>query len=169
MISRTSRIAIAAALAGGLTAVALTTAVAHAPQPQTANGRNISAVTSVSSSSRTNLNVPPNTWVNLRGASAKVTVPSGWRSALIISTLNAEGICAGGSCKVRITIDGHVTNPAVNPDGFLVAQRNATLVRSLTIGPGTHTVRVQAGIDGGAGGAVRVDAWSLIVETARSR
>jgi hypothetical protein len=145
-------------------------AFASVRQPHKATGRSISAVSAVTSSGVTTVTVPSGvTWANLPGATAKVTVPANWKSALIISTLNADGFCTGGQCQARIVIDGRVANPAPGPrQAFFVGQRNCTIVRSLTIGPGTHTVSVQAGIRGAIGGLVEFDDWSLTVERARS-
>jgi len=163
-----TRIALPSAVAGAVIALVVSAAVARAPKPQSAKGGSISAVTAVSSAERTYVNVPAGKWANVPGANAKVTVPSGWHAALVIATLSADGICSGGECEVRVTVDGHVANPAANTDGFLIGQRNATFVRWMTVGHGAHTVQVQVGIATGTEGTVRLDDWSFTVERAKS-
>jgi hypothetical protein len=167
-MSRTMRVALLSGILGAFAALTVSAAIASSTQSQTAKGGTISAVTAVSSSARTLVSVPAGKWATIPGASVRVSVPAGWRSALLVATLNADGICSGGECRVRMVVDGHVANPVANTDGFLIGQRNATVLRWLTVRSGTHTVRVQVGIGTGSAGLVRMDDWSFIVERAKS-
>jgi hypothetical protein len=98
------------------------------------------------------------TWSDVIGASTTVTVPAG-RTATVSAVLSAESLCnngtAGDRCLVQILIDGQgmVPNGNSSPlfdisDGTDTASWDMTsLVRSATaVGPGTHTVKVQASV-----------------------
>jgi hypothetical protein len=113
-------------------------------------------------------------------ATVKVTVPPG-ELGLILARYSAESKCSGAKwCSVRIRIihpggairemapaaglDFAFDSPSAFPND---SPESHSMDRSVVVGPGTYTVRTQAVIVGGVGGAsFTLDDWSLTVERA---
>jgi hypothetical protein len=115
-------------------------------------------------------------YVNLPGASTSISVPS-HHTALILVRFSAESECDGGTfgsyCSARVLVDGNGAPPTPNFDfafdtdagvntGYPIWQ-SSSMDRSIVVGSGNHTVRVQWGVTDG-GTTFRLDDWSLTVE-----
>ena len=112
------------------------------------------------------------TWIDVPGASIRITVPEGER-ALIIARFSPSVICAGtGICESRIVIGGVEAEPA-KPVYFNPGSTNHWGVmyteRSLgPILPGTYTVRGQVLTTFGTSGTtLYVRSYHLTVERVR--
>jgi len=110
------------------------------------------------------------TYTDIAGASASVDVPAG-SSGLIVARFTAEtgAIGATGYLSVRMPIDGGEANPT-GADTFSFDNTGSpgdddfeshAMDRSRMVGPGTHTVQLQARV---TGGSVNIDDWHLTVE-----
>jgi hypothetical protein len=97
-------------------------------------------------------------FVTVEGATTTFTAAA---NVLVVATFSAEATCADLDppavpsyiyCSARIVVDSTEMNPAAGSDfafaypsvnhGTLIAQA-ASMQRSLLVGPGTHTVKVQ--------------------------
>ena len=106
-------------------------------------------------------------------ASTTITVPPG-KTATVLANFSAETTCTGGSgwCSVRTLLDGVEMNPAEGLNaafdstadgGTASSYEYNALVRSRpNVGPGTHTITVQAAVVGAT--AFRLDDLSLAVQ-----
>src|SRR5215470_17167394 len=93
---------------------------------------------------------------NLSGATAAITVPAG-QVQLVQAEFSADSTCQGAFaenfCKVQILADGAEMNPIAagdfafdgvgTADDFYEAH---AMQRSVLLGPGKHTIRVQAAV-----------------------
>jgi hypothetical protein len=119
------------------------------------------------------------TYVNLPGGSATIGVPSG-QHALLLIRFSAESSCDGGAwgdyCSVRILVDGNEAQPAAGSNfafdtdegvasNYDIWEANS-MDRSITVGSGSHTVRVQWLVTT-ATTSFRLDDWSLTVERSK--
>ncbi len=109
---------------------------------------------------------------NLAGATATITVPAG-QVQLVQADFSADSTCQGAFaenfCRVQILADGAEMNPIAagdfafdgvgTADDFYEAH---AMQRSILLGPGTHTIRVQAAVTL-SGMAFYLDDWSLTV------
>jgi hypothetical protein len=107
---------------------------------------------------------------NLPGATATITVPAG-QVQLLQAEFSADSTCQGSFaenfCRLQILADGTEMNPVAagdfaydgvgNADDFYEAH---SFQRSLVLGPGKHTIQVQASVTL-AGMAFYMDDWSL--------
>jgi hypothetical protein len=112
-------------------------------------------------------------WANIPGAKTEIRVPAGER-ALITTRFTAETVCYGltiENCSLRVKIDDRQALQAAGRNFHVdsnyggeseESQKGHALDRSLEVGPGLYTVKVQ-GIAMGATN-FRVDDWSLIVK-----
>ena len=89
--------------------------------------------------------------------------------ALIVATFSAESNCTGAAgswCAVRILIGGVEGEPASNTDFAFDSTgddwESHSVTRSRIVGPGTHTIQVQAARVSGAT-ALMLDDWHLTV------
>jgi len=115
-------------------------------------------------------------WTNIPGAKAKITVPGGER-AIILARFTAETVCfndAPDFCSIRIRVGSREAKPSAGRDFHIdsnyggegiESEKGHAMDRSLEVGPGTYTVKVQ-------GLAMqttdlRVDDWHLTVERVR--
>ena len=115
-------------------------------------------------------------WTNLPGATAKIKVPNGQR-ALILASFTAETTCssfAPDECTARIMVDDRQARPASGRDFHIdtnyagetdESQKAHAFDRSLEVGPGTYTVKVQGAAMGGT--ALRIDDFSFVVQRVR--
>lgn len=120
----------------------------------------------------------PLTFVNLPGASATLNLPTDANRTRLLVGFSAESACWGGSgaayCPVRVVVDGMETLPAAGIDFAFDAADSGTetansweshaMERTLTVGPGAHTVQVQWAVTSAAT-TFRLDDWMLAVET----
>jgi hypothetical protein len=116
------------------------------------------------------------TFVDLPGASATVTVPSG-QSSLVIASFTAEteyALTGGtGYCTVRILVGGIEGNPAAGNDFWFDAfgstgttdrSEGHAMTRSRgPLGPGTYPVQVQVAVTAGNTSFI-LDDWHLTVQ-----
>jgi hypothetical protein len=120
---------------------------------------------------------PPLMFVDLPGASATLDLPADVDRMLLVLRFSAESSCSGGAgsdyCPVRITVDGMEALPAAGVDFAFDGTDSGTatassweshaMERTLTVGPGTHTVRIQWAVTSPAT-TFRLDDWTLAVE-----
>jgi hypothetical protein len=112
------------------------------------------------------------TFVELPGASASVTVPTGATATLFVS-FSAESLCTGpsGYCPVRVLVDGNEAAPVVGNDfafdstdmGTETTQswESHAIERVVTgLAAGSHTVTVQYAVTA-ATTTLRLDDWGL--------
>jgi hypothetical protein len=109
---------------------------------------------------------------NLGGATATITVPAG-QVQLVEAEFSADTTCQGAFaenfCRVQILADGAEMNPVAagdfafdgvgTADDFYEAH---AMQRSILLGPGKHTIRVQAAVTL-SGMAFFLDDWSLAI------
>jgi len=109
---------------------------------------------------------------NLSGATAAITVPAG-QVQLVQAEFSADSTCQGAFaenfCRVQILADGAEMNPIAagdfafdgvgTADDFYEAH---AMQRSVLLGPGKHTIRVQAAVTL-SGMALFLDDWSLTI------
>jgi hypothetical protein len=109
---------------------------------------------------------------NLPGAAATITVPAG-QVQLVLADFRADSTCQGSFaenfCSVQILADGAEMAPVAagdfafdgvgTADDFYEAH---SMQRSILLGPGTHTIRVQALVTL-SGMSFFLDDWSLTV------
>ena len=111
---------------------------------------------------------------DLVGAAAVITVPAG-KNYLVTARFTAESYCFGLTyftwCTVQILADGTPMLPDVGFDFAFDATGNAddaweghTVDRSMVLGPGVHTIKVQWAVTDPAE-IFRLDDWSLTVSS----
>jgi ABC-type antimicrobial peptide transport system permease subunit len=112
-------------------------------------------------------------WVDIRGAKTSIRVPDGER-ALISARFTAETVCYAifiENCSLRIMVDARQARPASGRDFHVdsnysgeseESQKGHALDRTLKVGPGRYTIKVQGTQMGITN--LRVDDWSLIVK-----
>jgi hypothetical protein len=138
------------------------------------SGKKLVAVSSVDSPDELTLSNGYPTWTTL--LTTQVNVPSKAVKALIDASFQTSSQCIGGNpgnwCLVRILVDGNEMNPAtglgsifdtVTASGAPSNMAAHVLQRSLTVGPGSHTVTVQA-TPSGDGTSMHIDDMELQVE-----
>ena len=112
-------------------------------------------------------------FVNVPGASAKVTVPAGATRCVKVR-FSAEASCSQTGvfdlCALRVVVPGVVTfDPPINGVNFVVENNNLE-ARSFEwvkiLEAGVHTVVVQAGVQV-AGTTFSIPIWTLDVEVAK--
>ena len=137
---------------------------------QTHTGRAVAAVTVVTESEITFIG--STSFQNLVGATATITVPTG-QVRLVEAAFNADSTCQGAFaenfCRVQILADGAEMNPIAagdfafdgvgTADDFYEAH---AMQRSILLGPGRHTIQVQAAVTL-SGMSFFLDDWSLTV------
>ena len=120
-------------------------------------------------------------FIPLPGARAKVTVPAGKR-ALVTARFSAETSCSNGTtgvsghCAIRIMFGNKQGLPATGADyAFDSSDQGAedyfsweghSMERFRTLGPGTHTIKVQTKTHNDPPLTFHIDDWTLIVERA---
>jgi hypothetical protein len=138
------------------------------------SGKKLLAVATVDSPDQADITNGYPSWTTL--LQTQVNVPSTATKALIDASFETSSQCSGGNpgnwCLVRILVDGNEMNPvtglgsifdSVAPTGDPSPIAAHVLDRSLTVGPGNHTVTVQA-TPSGNGTAMHVDDMELQVE-----
>ena len=139
---------------------------------QTRKANAVAAVTVVTESQDSFLN--STSYQNLAGATATITVPAG-KVQLVQADFFAESSCVGefggNFCSLRILADGAEMSPSAFEAGVEFAfdgvgaddfREGHAMQRSILLGPGTHTIRVQAAVSNSFTG-VFLDDWSLTI------
>jgi len=135
-------------------------------QVHTANG--VAAVTLVTESEISFIG--STTFQNLIGATATITVPVG-QVQLVQAEFSSDSTCQGAYaenfCRVQILADGAEMSPIAAGDFAFDGVGTAddfyeghAMQRSILLGPGVHTIRVQAAVTL-PGMAFYLDDWSL--------
>jgi len=148
-------------LAGSMSAFAVR-------QKHTGNG--VSAVTVVTENAISFIG--STSFQNLGGATATITVPAG-QVQLVVADFSADSTCQGSFaenfCSVQILADGAEMAPVAAGDFAFDGVGTADdfyeghlMQRSILLGPGTHTIRVQALVTL-SGMSFFLDDWSLTV------
>jgi hypothetical protein len=164
-VSRSSTMFIAA-----LTCLMLAGSISAFAVRQSHTGKAASAVTIVTESEISFIG--STSFQNLGGATATITVPAG-QVQLVQAEFSADTTCQGAFaenfCRVQILADGAEMNPIAagdfafdgvgTADDFYEAH---AMQRSILLGPGTHTIRVQAAVTL-LGMAFYLDDWSLAI------
>jgi hypothetical protein len=164
-------------MAGVVAATAIVTAVAtiafanHAPWHKVYRGKAPNKTVVVTGEQLTHIFT--NDWENITGARAEIRVPRGGQ-ALLLMRFTAETVCYSGAadfCAARIMVDDRQAHPAsgrnFHIDSYYAnetseSQKGHAFDRSLNVGPGNYTVRVQGTTMGNT--VLDVDDWSLTVE-----
>jgi hypothetical protein len=172
-----SRAAPVLRLVGIVAATAVVTAVAtiafanHQPWHKVFRGKAPNKTVVVTGKEPTTIGT--NDWQNIHGARTEIRVPDGGR-ALLLMRFTAETVCYFGgpeSCAARIMVDDRQAKPAsgrnFHIDSYYAneteeSQKGHAFDRSIEVGPGTYTVRVQGTTMGNT--ILNVDDWSLTVE-----
>lgn len=137
---------------------------------QSHTGKAVAAVTIVTESEISFIG--STSFQNLSGATATITVPAG-QVQLVDAEFDADSTCQGAFaenfCRVQILADGAEMNPVAGGDFAFDGVGNAddfyeahAMHRSILLGSGTHTIKVQASVTL-AGMAFYLDDWSFIV------
>ena len=119
----------------------------------------------------------PRTFVDLPGARTALTLPPDVDRMLLLVRFSAESACSGGAgaqyCPVRVIVDGMEALPAAGLDFAFDGTDSGTetassweshaMERTITVGPGAHTVQVQWAVTSAAT-TFRLDDWLLAVE-----
>ncbi len=137
-------------------------AIASGAQPATVKAQGVSAVTVVTDGEYQTLTAALNVWTDIPGATAAMTVPSRWHSALI--AVRFSGDFSGGGTTMRVLVDGVEANPVSVYKTTIGVVPQIAVDRSLVVGAGSHTVEVQWET---SGGSLVETSWSLTVEAAR--
>jgi len=134
------------------------------------SGKAVGAVTIVSGGSI--LQFSSTSFQNMSGATSTITVPAN-KIQLVEARISASSSCQGPSgqnwCAVRILADGTEMNPVI-PGGTAfdgVGDGNDyfedhAMQRSILLGPGGHTIQVQAAVST-SGMTFFLDDWSLTI------
>jgi hypothetical protein len=164
-------------LAAVVAATAIVTAVAtvafanHASWHKVYRGRAPNKTVVVTGEQATQIGT--NDWENITGARTEIRVPDGGR-ALLLMRFTAETVCYSGApdfCAARIMVDDREARPAsgrnFHIDSYYAgetfqSQKGHAFDRSIQVGPGTYTIRVQGTTMGNT--ILDVDDWSLTVE-----
>jgi hypothetical protein len=168
-------------LAGVVAATAVVTAVAtiafanHAPWHKVFKGGAATRTVVVTGEEPTVFG--DDNWANIQGAKTTIKVPNGER-ALLLVRFTGETVCYFGGpdfCSARVMIDDRQARPASGRDFHLdsnyggeteESEKGHAFDRSLEVGPGTYTVKVQATAMDET--VLRVDDWSMTVERIRT-
>lgn len=139
---------------------------------QKRTGRSVAAVTVVTENADTFIN--STSFQDLPGANATITIPAG-KVQLVQAAYFAESSCVGefggNFCSLRILADGTEMSPSAfeAPIDFAIDGVNAddlreghAMQRSIVLGPGTHTIQMQAAVTNSFTGLF-VDDWSLTI------
>lgn len=147
----------------------------HTPGHDVLRGRGVKKTVVVTSTDDWTIFVDE--WKNIRGAKTQITVPAGQR-ALLLMRFTAETVCYSGGpdfCSARILVDNREALPAAGRNFHIdsnysgetfESQKGHAMDRSLEVGPGTYTVRVQGTAMEGL--ILTVDDWSLTVQSVRA-
>ena len=133
-------------------------------------GKAVTAVTVLTESATTFIG--STAFRNLAGATATITVPAG-KVQLVEANFTADSSCQGSFggnwCSVQILADGAEMGPIAigdfafdgvgSNDDFFEAH---AMQRSILLGPGTHTIQVQAAVTL-SGMSFFLDDWSLTI------
>jgi hypothetical protein len=162
---------------GLVAATAIVTAIAtvafanHAPWHKVFKGRAPNKTVVVTGEQETE--VIDDEWHGINGARTEIRIPNGER-ALILVRFTAETVCyfAGPDfCSVRVMVDGKQAKPASGRDFHIdsnyggeteESEKAHALDRSLEVGPGRYTIKVQGTAMDST--ILKVDDWSLTVE-----
>jgi hypothetical protein len=163
----------AAAVAGALLLGATVAQIALADGGSTTlTGRGPSAIVVVSGPGPDS--VAQTNWTDLPDAVATVKVPSGWSAAILDIRLSADFTMGAnyGRGQIRVLVDGTEVAPGplhISGDSasFDVPQLGS-LERSTSVGPGSHTIKVQAQMCDCGDADLSMTNWTLTVERARS-
>lgn len=164
-VNRSSAIFIAA-----LTCLMLAGSVSAFAVRQVHTGKAAAAVTVVTESELSFIG--STSFQNLPGATATITVPAG-QVQLVQAEFSADSTCQGSFaenfCRLQILADGAEMTPVAagdfafdgvgTADDFYEAH---AMQRMIVLGPGTHTIRVQASVTL-LGMAFYLDDWSLTI------
>ena len=117
------------------------------------------------------------TAVDIPGATASVTVPSG-QNATLLATFSGSSLCtnatAGFNCPIQMTVDGATANPTPDSTGYIwdttlppasAPDKALSLTVSKTVSAGTHTVKVTFGGASVAGTTFTLRTWHLTVQS----
>jgi hypothetical protein len=137
---------------------------------QTHTGKAVAGVTVVTESEITFIG--STSFQNLAGATATITVPAG-KVQLVEAEFTADSTCQGAFaenfCSVQILADGAEMAPVAAGDFAFDGVGTAddfyeghAMQRSIVLGPGKHTIQVQASVTL-SGMAFYLDDWSLTV------
>jgi hypothetical protein len=96
------------------------------------------------------------------GAATTISVPSTWSSALILVLFAGDATATSGTMRFFPTIDG----AQANPGPVIFAGYATSMDWSLTVGPGTHKIKVMYQFQGNANATI--GPWSLTIERAKS-
>jgi hypothetical protein len=156
------------ALAGATSAVA---AGVNPFDTTQGSGKKLLLAQSVDSGDQATISDGMPDWTTL--LTTQVSIPSTATHALLDASFETSSSCSGGAagnwCMVRILVDGVEMNPqtgigsifdSVPVDANQGSLAAHVLSRSLTVGPGSHTVTVQA-TPWGDGTSMRVDDYEL--------
>jgi hypothetical protein len=135
-------------------------------------GKSVSAVVSVSGPGPDS--TAQTTWADLPDAVVTVKVPGAWSSALLDIRLSADFVFAiptGARAQIRVLVDGAEVAPGPlhidRSAGYAYNPSLQSLERTASVGPGSHTVQLQAEVCD-CGTALSMTDWTLTVERARS-
>lgn len=159
-------------LVAALTCVVLAGSNSAFAVRQTRRANAVAAVTVVTENQDSFLN--STSYQDLAGARATITVPTG-QTQLVQAAFFAESTCVGefggNFCSLRILADGVEMSPSAFEAGIEFAfdgvgaddfREGHAMQRSILLGPGTHTIRVQAAVSNSFTG-VFLDDWSLTI------
>jgi hypothetical protein len=172
------------ALVGAVTAVlfVVVVGVAYAVVTTvTVSGKATSAVKFVSQAGRIEVDGQPatDTWVNVPGAAATMTIPS-LQKGLLIASFDAFSVCSAPgngppACGVRIIVNGQPMNPDDGSDAIMTGNSNGELRSinrsSAVLGAGTYTVQVQVLLNNTAyqgANPLLLTNWSLFVQQSKA-
>ena len=168
-------------IAGIVAATAIVTAVAtiafanHEPGHRVARGKAPNKTIVVTGEDPTEIGFPE--WQTIDGAKTQIRVPNGQRALLLIR-FTAETVCFFGGpdeCAARVMVDARQARPASGRDFHIdsqyagetdESQKGHAFDRSLEVGPGRYTIKVQGAAMGD--NILRVDDWSMTVERVRA-
>jgi len=137
---------------------------------QTHSAKAVAAVTVVTENQTTFIG--STSFQNLAGATATITVPAG-KVQLVEAAFTADSTCqgpfGGNWCSLQILADGAEMTPVAAGDfafdGVGAADdffEGHAMQRSILLGPGTHTIQVQAAVTL-SGMSFFLDDWSLTI------
>jgi hypothetical protein len=170
-VTRPLRLVALMAATAIVTAVATVALANHEPWHKVFRGGGANKTIVVTGEQRTSIGT--NDWQNIQGARAEISVPNGQR-ALLVMRFTAETVCFEGgpeACSARIMVDDRQARPAsgrnFHIDSYYAGETSESTKghafdRSLRVGPGTYTVRVQGTTMGNT--ILDVDDWSLTIE-----
>jgi hypothetical protein len=160
-------------LLGALTCLMLAGSVSAFAARQTFSGKAVAAVTVVTESQDSFFS--STTYQDLPGATVTINVPAG-KIQLVQAAYFAESHCGSTFhdhwCSVRILADGTEMSPSAFESSIDFAfdgsgtgddfREGHAMQRSILLGPGTHTIRVQVAVSASDDGLF-LDDWSLTI------